>query len=835
MHAKEIVVRETAGMPRSGEPVRVSVPFAEGELTDPAAAALRGPGGRPVPVRLQALSRWKDGSVQWLHCDFSAEVPASAESRYRIVTGGSLSPPAAGGVVVTPGKQAWHVDTGAAGFEIDAVTFRPFLRVRCGGDVAAEGSVCRLTDRDGSALEGAIERVALEAAGPLRATLLLEGRFASAARFCCRLHFFAGSSLCRIEFTLHNPNRARHDGGLWDLGDPGSLFFRGLRFVVRAAQPGEHLVFPEPGAPAVTAPGDGAISLMQFSSGVREGDGAGYGLLNGGELQLQGRRATPIAWCGSGNNGIGVLIPRFWQNFPKALKARPASLTISLFPEGGESHELQGGEQSTSSFWLDFRCRAESLAPLAAPLELHPAPEAVRASKVLRDLPPPVGDLLDRFLPGPQALFERRDAIDEYGWRDFGDIYADHEAVYHKGPDPFMSHYNNQYDVCAGLYRKFLATGDARWGELAGDLARHVVDIDIYHTVEDREEYNGGLFWHTDHYISAGNATHRTYSRVHLGVKDPRFWGGGPAAEHCYTTGLLLHYYLTGEPRFRDAVLGLAQWCSSSLGGPRLVSATVKKSLRYLSLLRQEERGLFPRYPFTRGTGNALSACLDAFQLSGDRTYLSRGEELIRGALHPLDDIGARRLGVPETAWSYTVLLVAVAKYLDKKSEMEERDQQFALARGGLLAYADWMEANEFPYLEKPELLEYPNETWAAQELRKCVVLYHAARYAPRQKRAPYLLKARALLHAARLDLERFPTSNCTRPVALMLQNGWIEAALKEEPASTPAAEEPVSFSGAGTPTLSGKVVLAGVARELREAFRETSLKRELAWIRSRL
>ena len=34
--------------------------------------------------------------------------------------------------------------------------------------------------------------------------------------------FFSGLSLARIELTLHNPRRARHRGGLWDLGDPGS-------------------------------------------------------------------------------------------------------------------------------------------------------------------------------------------------------------------------------------------------------------------------------------------------------------------------------------------------------------------------------------------------------------------------------------------------------------------------------------------------------------------------------------------------------------------------------------------------------------------------------------
>src|SRR5262249_47918389 len=36
--------------------------------------------------------------------------------------------------------------------------------------------------------------------------------------------------------------------------------------------------------------------------------------------------------------------------------------------------------------------------------------------------------------------------------------------------------------------------------------------------------------------------------------------GGGPANEHNYTTGLMLHYFLTGSAASRAAVLELAPW-----------------------------------------------------------------------------------------------------------------------------------------------------------------------------------------------------------------------------------------------------------------------------------
>ena len=130
-------------------------------------------------------------------------------------------------------------------------------------------------------------------------------------------------------------------------------------------------------------------------------------------------------------------------------------------------------------------------------------------------------ELIDQVISGPRSFFARRETIDEYGWRHFGDLYADHEAVGHVGDTPLVAHYNNQYDVIYGAIVQYLRGGDWRWFELMADLARHVIDIDIYHTEEDRPSYNGGLFWHTDHYLDAGTATHRTYSKTNLEGKDP--------------------------------------------------------------------------------------------------------------------------------------------------------------------------------------------------------------------------------------------------------------------------------------------------------------------------
>ena len=83
-----------------------------------------------------------------------------------------------------------------------------------------------------------------------------------------------------------------------------------------------------------------------------------------------------------------------------------------------------------------------------------------------------------------------------------------------------------------------------------------------------------------------------------------------------------------------------------------------------------------------------------------------------------------------ENRWSYTVFLQALGKYLEHRADRGLIDAQFEYARAVLLTYAMWMCANERPYLDTPERLEFPNETWAAQDIRKAAVFEFAARHA---------------------------------------------------------------------------------------------------------
>ncbi|GAM10587.1 hypothetical protein OR1_02876 [Geobacter sp. OR-1] len=863
----EVLVTELCGIDRKHEFVRIGVPCPKGALLDTAGLQLLSPENESQQLQSQILKKWQDGSVKWLLIDFAATVPANSNRLYRLIEQNDSTKSELRPIQITKGSDHWRVSTGAAEFVIDIREYRPFRSIIVGNEelLTGDGSFC-LFGADGKNLKPIIETIEVESEGPIRSILRIEGRFESerrnSPRYVSRIHFFADSSYIQLEITLQNPGAASHPGGLWDLGDSGSLLFKEFSLVFPLNPSGTSRIHcsPEPDLSAFEFDvSSGGMRIYQESSGGHNWDSpvhrtrdgnvrlrfSGYEITRGGETVATGKRATPIVWYDNGDAGVSVAMPCFWQEFPKAFSIDKDDLKVEFFPGcSPDLHELQGGEQKTNSLCLDFAACPETLAWVRAPLIAVPSPETSHNSGVFIDLPylhgdKNVTDLVDRFVTADD-LYKKREVVDEYGWRNFGDLYADHEAVYHKGTTPFVSHYNNQYDGVGGTYRKFFATGDPKWGEIASALARHVQDIDSYHTDNDREEYNRGLFWHTDHYIDAGLSTHRSCSKEHLAVKDPRFCGGGPAAEHCYTTGLMYHYFQTGNPVFREAVIDQADWGLRSLSGPMTVLAVLKRSVGYIQKLRNAGntlKTLFPKYPLTRGTGNVLTACLDAYEVSGDNRFISKAEELIRGALHPEDDIDARNLLNAEIAWSYTVLLNAVAKFIYKKHELEQHDAGYHYAKASLLAYAEWMLVNEYPYLEKPQILEYPNETWAAQDLRKSVIFYHAAHFCAAVRVNAYLEHARYFFNAAADELQRHKTSTLTRPVVLMLQNGWVGSKLVslESIVSFNINDDEQSVPGSPTPSLTFSSVFLRITSELLSALRQTSFKRELSWLKARM
>lgn len=816
MNAPEISFTEAGGVARLNEPVTTGVPFPRGRLASGDGLVLRDGAGQARPLQTEVLDRWPDGSCKWLLVDFQATVPAHGTSRYSLEIAGGKSPAALGSkILIEDRADAVRIDTGAATFLVDKIDFRPLRQVVVGGvEMLASGAPgMALTDDQGNVRQPKIAACRVETAGPLRATLCFDGVFSDTDRalppleFFSRLHFFSGHSLFALEFTIRNPRAAKHPGGLWDLGDPGSIYFKDLSERLELQGDGAAVYWSaEPSLPLEQA-GSPSVEIYQDSSGGenwqsrnhvnRFGKVAhqfkGY-RVRAGAGSRAGGRAAPTVVLACGERRVAAAVRSFWQNFPKALEADGSSLTVRLFPgRSADLFELQGGEQKTHSAYFHFSRSGESGNPLAwshAPLVPRLAPEWHAESGVFPYFIPEAADpnrdyvdLIHRAIEGENNFFARRETIDEYGWRNFGELYADHEAFYYRGEPPVISHYNNQYDGIYGFALHYARSGDARWFELMRDLARHVVDIDIYHTAEDKPAYSGGLFWHTDHYSDAATSTHRTFSVRTMKEKGLQQYGGGPSNEHCYTTGLMTWYFLTGDRQAREAVLGLAEWVIRMDDGNATVFRFVHRGATGLASQTASRDYHGPG----RGAGNSVNALLDAHRLGRDRRYLAKADELVRRCVHPADDIDALNLLDAEHRWSYLAFLQALGKYLDCKTEWETRDAMFDYARESLLRYARWMLEHEAPYSQAMDRVEYPTETWVVHDLRKSSILEHAARYTDGKERERFLEKAAFFYRNCLADLAPYATKTCTRPLVLLLHYGAMHGYFVARGGSLPA------------------------------------------------
>ncbi|MBK8508746.1 MAG: hypothetical protein IPL51_08865 [Candidatus Competibacteraceae bacterium] len=803
-----IWLEECHGLRRLNEPVRLGVPLSRGLLSEGQKIRVVSHVGQSILNQARPLCLWPDRSIKWLLLDIFATLQAHECAAFAVVP--RIDEDEAF-ITDSPTSLAWQespeafaVDTGAALFRIPKKAFAPFASIKLGAVEILSGhaSWTRLLDKNGNEYISSVERWRMEENGPLRATLLAEGHFVArslkpALSFIARLAFFVNSSAVRVELQVRNPQAALHPGGLWDLGDPGSFFFKDLSIQLQPTGSVQQLDWYAETPNQVRSIDPDEWTLYQDSSGGENWNSRnhidcsgnlsvsfhGYRIdkrKNGQSERLgAGKRATPGIRLRTESGWVAATVQDYWQNFPKALRWQDGALSIGLFPRESQSgFELQGGEQKRHTVWLDFGLPEQEtvLARLQHPVQAWVDPIWVEETKTVSYFVANQNDpnseylhYIENIVEGPNSFLNKREVIDEYGWRNFGDLYADHEAVNHRGSSSLISHYNNQYDFIYGALIHFLRTGDSRWHQLLNEAARHTIDIDIYHTDQDKSAYNHGLFWHTDHYKDAQTCTHRTYSRKNSG-KDG--YGGGPSNEHNYTSGLLHYYYLTGDPEAAHAVLELASWVVSMDDGARTLLGSLDDgptggASQTVSTLYHKPG---------RGSGNSISVLLDAYRLTNDHHFLTKAEALIQRCIHPKDDIAALKLDEPEYRWSYLVFLQVLGKYLDTKIEWGETDYSFYYARDSLLHYADWMLDNEVPYKDVLHKVELPTETWPAHDIRKCHIFHLAAKYGHFVQRARFTQKADVYFQRCLTDLLSFETAYLTRPLVILSVYGYVHA-----------------------------------------------------------
>lgn len=805
------------------QPITLGMPFPRQVMSQPEHWLLTDSTGLAIPTQTRPLAFWSDGSIRWLMIDTVARTLTAGRHAWKFERDKARNSEFAGEIQAASDPLRIAIETGATSFQVARSDDDPLLRATLTGQVeqAVVTNRLRMTDSRGRSQKFRIRHVDIEQSGSVCTTVRIEGACAGRApcRIVIRLSFYAGTGLIRVDLTIHNPRRARHRGNLWDLGDPGSILFRELTWDIEVGCSNDVRIgwTAEVDQPYREQP-LGKFELYQGSSGGANWRSRnhvnrygvvpltlpGYRLCIDDNEQL-GKRATPTIHLATSQIAITACVPNFWEEFPKAFSAEGNKLSVGLFPaQFSDGFELQGGEQKTHTIWLNIghSCtRTDVLNWVHAPALARASGQwmtkcsdfsSIRLHK--SDATDPFEEYLAPLLEGPRNIYARREVIDEFGWRNFGDIHADHEEAYCDSPKPVVSHYNNQFDSIFGAIVQHIRTGDRRWRDLSDPLARHVADIDIYHTDQDRSVYCGGLFWVTDHYKDAFTSTHRTFSRANK--RRGQSYGGGPGNEHNFTTGLLYHHFLTGNPQTRDAVLSLANWIINRDDGRLNVLGWVDNGPTGLSSFTTDPSYHGPG----RGCGLSINALVDAWILTGQRCYIDKAEELIRRSIHPSDDVDRRDLLNVELRWSSTVHLSALARYLRIKAEAEEFDTMYSYARAALLNYATWMLQNERGYLEHRDQLEFPTETWAAQDFRKANVLRLASGYADEPSRSQMFKRGNELAQQAWSELTQFDSQHSARAVAILMTEGTTDQ-FHRLCGNTQPAQYPTSKFDFGPPT----------------------------------
>lgn len=455
-----LTVAEPAGVARTAEPVTFGVPLPHGLAMDTAGLRLFGPDGRPAPASFRVANRWtSDGSVQWVHCDFFADVPAGGKAVYRVRLSDSPQPPPTATLKVTSGPGQVTVNTGPVEFTVYQTG-----RLLEGPGLREADFLLRTDERLYKASQWPESELVVEEQNPLRVVLKRTGahgwvdRKEKALDYVVRIYAYAGQPHIRLVYSFINRQ-----------GTKLSQFVRldGLWLQARLErQPAPMLV------------------------------------------EQLGANPRRTGWFEAG--GIGFGLRWFWQLYPKGFEAKAdGTVRLALFPETARPQNIYTGVAKTHEMIISFGGKNLS-AHLDHPLHAAAEPKwYTRETKALGRLVESSPEAIrpefwllvqnyDRWLVASRdAVLAKRDKgfeflgrkLDEYGMLNFGD--AMHGLVTDASRPDFGIHWDTEYyDFPHALFLHFFRTGDMKSFTMAVEAAAHLADVDISH-YEPETGYHG--------------------------------------------------------------------------------------------------------------------------------------------------------------------------------------------------------------------------------------------------------------------------------------------------------------------------------------------------------
>jgi len=454
-----LTVEESAGVVRRAEPVTSGLPLPRGLLQDVVRLRLYAPDGRAVPAAFRVVNRWDDGSVQWVHVDFLADVVSRAKAVYRLRLSDEPAPLPAQPVRLEAQGSDIRVDTGVVQFTVRRTG--PFLDTPV---LKSADLILRSDERFYKASQWPNTQLVVEESSPLKVVLKRTGS-----------HGWADLQDRALDYTL--------------------------RIVAWSGQPSVQLIYS-----FVNRQGRAMSDFVRLD-----------GLWLEGQLQrsapptrLEQLRAEPrrSGWFDAA--GLGIGLKWWWQLYPKGFEITPEGrLRLAIFPDSARPENIYMGVAKTHEILMSLDGRN-----LAAQLE-HPlfavAPPRwyTRETRALGRLVESSPEAIQKeywplVVRYDEWLTKARDNVlakrgrgvrfrgeqrDEYGMLNFGD--AIHAVEENTSAVDYGVHWETEYyDFPHSLFLHFFRTGDLTSLRTAIEAAAHHADVDIAHK-EVRAGYDG--------------------------------------------------------------------------------------------------------------------------------------------------------------------------------------------------------------------------------------------------------------------------------------------------------------------------------------------------------
>ena len=614
-------------------PVRCGLPIPRGELISADNVAVLDGLGAKIPSQARITAKWPDGSVRWLFIDFMSDPSVRGPSNFTVAYGNRVRPARATVAVnVRPTSDGLEVNTGALRFVVPKAHFGFLENVRTSDGVEVQraplsAEIVEAAGHAWRALDSPVNRLEVEHPGPLHAVVLAETRMAEPGKpssgfyHRARIHAYAGSPLVQVDYFVANTDsRPAKDVG-------GSM---ASKVVVKSFRVG-------------VQPAHDVMDAMT-EAGARIPTGARIQKTDTHVLDIRGAETSASAghaagWIGltlAGGRTLGVGLPDFREQFPKALRWERGGLHVDLWAEeGGNFDWIEGvGKTHQLAFYYGTGeiTSAERLA--SGPVLAMASPEWYVQSGAFGEIEtvaqsgfPGVEESLARYMKNP--VIERVGL----GFENYGDHTS---GGYVKG-NPLWD--NNEYDLPAACIVHFVRTGDRAALRLGLASALHYLDVDMTHYSSQHPDWVG-----TQHTHSHGLFGHHT-------AQGPDFGHAG------YTQGLLWYSYLTGSPDGLVGARGIADWCLRKLG---LHTSGMERVL-----------------------GHPLMTLNDVYEATGDARYL-------RGSAHLVDQA---------FKWEHPVRGGFLAPITESPAYYSGSSFNNGLVSAGLLKFNQWARLPEIDAL----------------------------------------------------------------------------------------------------------------------------------------